>query len=127
MARAFDHELPPLIKEMQAIGTVEASIQDVDDLVAAISSGEANRKIKAPDSLQHRYYREDFGHGLLPFIAFASIASVDVPVALSLMRIAQTFLGYDLSTDGRTAERMGIAHLDRKGLLKLVGGRRCGA
>jgi opine dehydrogenase len=127
VARAFDHELPPLIKEMQAIGTVEASVHDVDELVAAISSGEANRKIKAPDSLQHRYYREDFGHGLLPFIALASIANVDVPVALSLMRIAQTFLGYDLSTDGRTAERMGIADLDRNGLLKLVGGACCGA
>src|SRR5215470_651037 len=127
VARAFDHELPPLVKEMQAIGTVEASIHDIDDLVAAISSGEANRKIKAPDSLQHRYYREDFGHGLLPFIALASIANVDVPVALSLMRIAQTFLGYDLSTEGRTAERMGIADLDRNGLLKLVGGRCCGA
>jgi opine dehydrogenase len=127
VARAFGHELPPLIAEMQAIGTVEASVGDVDDLAAAISSGEANRKIRAPDSLQHRYYREDFGHGLLPFTALASIANVDVPVALSLMQIAQTFLGYDLSTDGRTAERMGIADLDRKGLLKLIGGACCGA
>ena len=62
------------------------------------------------------------GHGLLPFTALASIANVDVPVALSLMRIAQTFLGFDLATDGRTAERMGIVGLDRKGLLRLVGG-----
>jgi opine dehydrogenase len=122
VARAFGHDLPPLIEEMQAIGTVEASVRDVDDLVAAISSGEANRKIKAPDSLQHRYYREDFGHGLLPFAALASIANVDAPVAVSLMRIAQTFLGFDLSADGRTAERMGVAGLDRSGLLKLVGG-----
>jgi opine dehydrogenase len=106
---------------------VEASVHDVDDLVAAISSGEANRKIKAPHSLQHRYYREDFGHGLLPFTALASIANVDVPVALSLMRIAQTFLGVDLPMDGRTAERMGIAGLDRNGLMKLVGGAGCGA
>ena len=127
VARAFGHELPSLIEEMQAIGTVEASIHDVDDLATAISSGEANRQIKAPDSLQHRYYREDFGHGLLPFTALASIAKVDVPVALSLIRIAQTFLGYDLSADGRTAERMGIAGLDRNGLLKLVGGACCGA
>jgi opine dehydrogenase len=127
VARALGHELPPLIEEMQAIGTVETSIHDVGDLVAAISSGEANRKIKAPDSLQHRYYKEDFGHGLLPFTALASIANVDVPVAVSLMRIAQTFLGFDLATDGRTAERMGIAGLDRNALLKLVGGPCCGA
>ena len=126
VARAFGHELPTLIEEMQAIGTVEASIQDIDDFATAISSGEPNRRIKAPDSLQHRYYREDFGHGLLPFIALANIAKVDVPVAVSLMQIAQTFLGFDLAADGRTAERMGIAGLDRRGLLKLVGGQ-CGA
>lgn len=122
VARAFGHDLPSLIEEMQAIGTVEASIQNIDDFAAAISSGEANRRIKAPDSLQHRYYREDFGHGLLPFIALAKIANVDVPVAASLMQIAQTLLGFDLAADGRTAQRMGIAGLDRSGLLKLVGG-----
>src|SRR5213076_1601990 len=38
VARAFGHDLPSLIEEMQAIGTVEASIRDRDDLVSAISS-----------------------------------------------------------------------------------------
>ncbi len=126
VARAFGHELPSLIEEMQAIGTVEESVRDFDDFAAAISSGEANRQIKAPDSLQHRYYREDFGHGLLPFTALAAIAGVDVPVAASLLRIGETLLGVDLACDGRTAERMGIAGLDRNGLLNLVGGRRRG-
>jgi opine dehydrogenase len=123
VARAFGHELPSVIEEMQAIGTVEASVRDVDDFVAAISSGEANRRIKAPDSLQHRYYREDFGHGLLPFIALAAIAGVDVPVAISLLQIGRNLVGVDFESDGRTAERMGIAGLDRNGLMKLVGGR----
>jgi opine dehydrogenase len=121
VARAFSHDLPPLVAEMQAIGTVEASVRDVDDLAAAIASGEANRRIKAPDSLKHRYYREDFGHGLLPFTVLAAIANVDVPIAQSCLRIAQTLLGVDLAEHGRTAERMGIAKLDRNGLLDLVG------
>jgi len=123
VARAYGHDLPSLIEEMQAIGTVEASVRDVGDFAAAIASGEANRRIKAPDSLQHRYYREDFGHGLLPFTVLAAIADVDVPVAESLLRIAQTCLGFDFAANGRTAERMGIAGLDRDGLLKLVGGK----
>jgi opine dehydrogenase len=123
VARAFGHNLPSITAEMQAIGTVEASIRDMDDLVSAIASGEANRRIKAPDSLQHRYYREDFGYGLLPFTAFAAIAEVEVPVAASLLRIADTLLGFNLASDGRTAERMGVAGLDRNGLLKLVGAK----
>jgi hypothetical protein len=36
-------------------------------------------------------------------------------------------LGFDLAADGRTAERMGIAGLDRNGLLNLVGGQCRGA
>src|SRR6266700_1711099 len=111
------------LAEMQAIGTVEASVCDVDDLVGAIASGEANRRIKAPDSLAHRYYREDFGHGLLPFTVLAAIAGIEVPVAASFLRIAETLLGIDLAAHGRTAERMGIAGLDRNGLLELVGAR----
>jgi opine dehydrogenase len=118
---AFGHDLPPLVAEMQAIGTVESSVRDMDDFVTAISSGEANRRIKAPDNLKHRYYQEDFGHGLLPFTVFAGIAEVEVPIAQACLRIAQTLLGTDLAEHGRTAERMGVANLDRKGLMELVG------
>jgi len=123
VARAFGHELPSVVAEMQAIGTVEASVRDLDDLVAAISSGEANRRIKAPNSLDHRYYHEDFGYGLLPFIELASIANVEVPLAHALLTTAQTSVGVDFRAAGRTAERMGIAGLDRNGLLGLVGAK----
>jgi opine dehydrogenase len=126
VARAFGHELPSVVAEMQAIGTVEASMRDTDDLAGAIAAGEANRRIKAPDSLGHRYYREDFGYGLLPFVVLAAIAGIDVPVASSLLRIGQTLLGTDFAADGRSAERMGIAGLDRDGLLNLVGAKRHG-
>jgi opine dehydrogenase len=122
VACAYGHELPALIREMQAIGTVDAAYGG-DDLVAAIAGGEANRRIKAPDTLAHRYYREDFGHGLLPFTVLAGIAEVRVPVADALLRIAQTLTGTDFAEQGRTAQRMGIAGLDRNGLLERVGAK----
>jgi opine dehydrogenase len=122
VARAFGHELPPLIAEMQALGTVEASVRDMSDLVGAISSGTANRRIKAPDSFRHRYYLEDFGHGLLPFLALATAAQVAVPVAASLFRLGEALTGNDYSEHGRTAARMGIAGLDRQGVMNLVKG-----
>lgn len=121
VARAYGHRLPSLVIEMQAIGTVPDSVHDMSDFAAAIASGEANRRIRAPDSLNHRYYREDFGYGLLPFTVFAAIAGVEVPVAAALLRIAASMLGNDIAARGRTAERMGIAGLDRKGLLHAVG------
>jgi opine dehydrogenase len=121
VARTFNHELPSLTMEMQAIGTVEDSAIDLDDFASAISSGRANQLIKAPDSLAHRYYQEDFCYGLLPFTVLAEIGGVDVPVAKSLLQIGQVVVGFDPNSAGRTAEHMGIASLDRGGLLRLVG------
>jgi len=121
VARAFNHDLPALTTEMQAIGTVEESTPDIDDFVAAIASGEANRRIKAPNSFAHRYYQEDFCYGLLPFTVLAKIGGVDIPVAMSLLQIARVLLGFDPASTGRTAARMGIADLDRSALLRLVG------
>lgn len=120
VARAFGHELPPLGAEMQKYGTVEASVKDPSDLVVAISGGKANQRIKAPDSLQHRYYIEDFGHGLVPFMALAAAAGVPVPTAAALLELGITLTGTDFRARGRTAQAMGIAGLDRDGLLRLV-------
>ena len=123
VAAAFGHELPSLIGEMRRIGTVEDNGAGADDFVAAISGGEANRRIRAPDSLQHRYYREDFGHGLLPFVELAAIAGVETPVGRALLDVAEAAVGIDYRTDGRTAARMGIQGLTRNELLNRVRGQ----
>ena len=122
VAHAFGHSLPAVAAEMQRYGTVEPWVEDTDDLVGAIASGEANRRIRAPDSLGHRYYREDFGHGLLPFIELAGIADVAVPTAQALYRLAGTLTGTDFAATGRTASAMGIAGMDRAALLRRVRG-----
>ncbi len=54
VGRAFNHQLPALTAEMQAIGTVEESTPDIDDFVAAISSGEANRRADGHSGLRPR-------------------------------------------------------------------------
>lgn len=120
VARAFGHELPNLIEEMKLLGTVEADVVDVEDFRAAIAGGEANKRIKGPDSLEYRYYKEDFGHGLLPFLEFARIAGVETPVAHSLCSLAQIAVGADYRNGGRTAEAMGLAGLSKAQVLDKV-------
>ncbi|HKS84253.1 MAG TPA: NAD/NADP octopine/nopaline dehydrogenase family protein [Pseudolabrys sp.] len=120
VAQAFGHNLPNLVEEMQFIGTVENDISDTNDFTAAIRGGKANQAIRAPDSLGHRYYREDFGHGLLPFIEFAAIARIEVPVATALFEIGQAVCGTDFRQSGRTALAMGIAGLSLKDLMHKV-------
>lgn len=122
VARAFGHDLPTLIEEMMEIGTVEATDARGGDYTRAIGGGKANAKIKAPDSFGHRYYMEDFGHGLVPFLSLAAVAGVDAPVAAALARIGGAMVGQSFFATGRTAERMGIGGRDKAGLLGYVRG-----
>jgi opine dehydrogenase len=116
VAAAFGHELPSLGEEMAAIGTAVAT----DDLRTAIAGGEANRTIKAPDSLAHRYYAEDFGYGLVPLLELARIGGVETPYAAALVEVASILCGEDVRVTGLTAERLGIAGLERDELLARV-------
>lgn len=120
VAAAFGHDLPPLVAEMAAIGTAAAEPAARGDVRAAIAEGEANRLIRAPESLEHRYYTEDFGYGLVPLLELARIAGVAVPYAEALVEVAGALVGEDLRATGLTASRLGIAGLDREGLLHRV-------
>ena len=118
VARIFGHDLPNLVSEMKLIGTVEMEAPD-DDIAAAVSGGEANRRIKAPNDHSHRYYTEDFSHGLTPFMAFAGVAGVDIPIATALSGLGRVLAPVD---EARDSISMGIAGLDLPGLMSLVRG-----
>lgn len=120
IARAYGHELEPLHDEMAAIGTADRAAAARGDLAQAIAFGAANRGIRAPDSLAHRYYAEDFGYGVVPLLALADAAAVPAPVATALLQVAETLLGRDLGTGGLGASRLGLEGLDRDGVLDLV-------
>lgn len=120
VAAAFGHELPSLVEEMAAIGTAVPEHAATGDTRSAIAAGKANAAIKAPGSLDHRYYAEDFGFGLVPMLELARIGGVEAPLASSLVEVASSLLDRDLTREGLTAARLGIAGLDRDGLLELV-------
>ena len=122
VAAAYDHALPNLTDEMAAIGTAEPMAAALGDTQGAIQGGEANRLIKAPDSLDHRYYAEDFGYGLVPMLELARIGGVDAPYAAALVEVASVLRGEALAASGLNARRLGIDGLDRAGVLRLVRG-----
>lgn len=132
VAADLGHRLDPLVVEMAGIGTVpeplaRAAVEAAGGtdpgpaLATAVRSGVANSRIGAPDGFAHRYYREDLPYGLLPFVALADLAGRPVPVAQSLLVLGATLTGEDPAAVGRTAERLGIAGLDRAGLRAVVG------
>jgi opine dehydrogenase len=120
VAAAFGIALPTLFDEMQAIGTIEAGARREDGLAAAIRGGVANARIKAPDSLAHRYFREDLWFGLQPFLAFAGVAQMPVPTAAALFALGRTLVGDPAMEPGRTAAAMGFAGLNKDQLLAKI-------
>jgi opine dehydrogenase len=123
VARGFDIELPLLFDEMQAIGTIECSVDSRAGLAAAIRSGAANRLIRAPGGFTHRYFQEDLWYGLGPFLALARIAGVETPCARSLMHLGELAAGPHAPAGRRGAIEMGVAGLDKDALLAFVTGR----
>lgn len=123
VADAYGHQLPSLADEMYAIGTIDEADASIS-VSEKIRRGKANRNIRAPNSLQHRYYLEDFWYGLTPFIALADAADVAVPVARSLMTIASAMKCESESLRGRTAIRMGILGLGKKEITDFVRGEK---
>jgi len=119
VARAFGHDLPTIIEEMKAIGTVPA--EAAEDDYRAIAAGEANKRIKAPDSLTHRYYVEDFSHGLTPFLVFAEIAVVETPVASALVKLHAAMVEGLTKPPARDAAAMGLVATSMEDLKKRVG------
>ncbi len=119
VGRAFGYRLDSLMEEMSAIGTVEEGA-DLSDLQGAISGGRANARIKAPDSLGHRYYTEDFGYGLLPLVELAKVAGVSTPVAQALLSLAAAAGLESAIAGGRTLERLGLDGLSVEEILAVV-------
>lgn len=120
VGRAFGHALPSLVGEMARIGTVPSG-SDEGDLLGAISAGEANATITAPDSTGHRYYREDIPFGLMTLVTLGRIVGEELPTANALAELGRLIIGEGPFAAGRNAERLGLAGVDRLGLAELLG------
>ncbi|GAC1339570.1 MAG: hypothetical protein NVSMB29_07090 [Candidatus Dormibacteria bacterium] len=120
VARAFGHELPTLVEEMAAVGTVDPGAAVRGDVVAAIRGGIANQSIKAPSSLAHRYYREDLPFALLPFLVLARVAGVSVSTASALHTLGCAAAGLNPS-EGLDQEGLGLAGCGLDDVLAIVG------
>ncbi|MBS7544619.1 NAD/NADP octopine/nopaline dehydrogenase family protein [Ancylobacter oerskovii] len=106
VGKAFGHDLPTVIGEMKAIGTVPSDAEEGD--YRAIAAGEANKRIKAPDSLGHRYFTEDFTHGLVPFLVLAEIAGVETRTTRALVDLHGAMVAGLPKPAPRDARSMGL-------------------
>jgi opine dehydrogenase len=114
-------ELPSLVDEMSGVGSVDEDAYRRGDRRGAIVRGEANASIKAPSSLEHRYYQEDLPFAVLPFTEVARACVVPTPVADAILTVASSMLGSDPRSLGLNSHRLGIQGVDSAArLLEIV-------
>ena len=89
--------------------------------------GDAHRKLvdsgdwrEHIDLHAHRYVAEDTELGLAFLASVARWCGVDAPIAHGLLAVSGGFLGRDLRLGPRTLEALGLAHLDRAALQRLL-------
>jgi opine dehydrogenase len=69
---------------------------------------------------QHRYMLEDVRLGLSFLASVAGLAGVRTPLVKAFLAIGSAITGEDFATRGRTLSSLGLGHLDRNALQKLL-------
>jgi opine dehydrogenase len=90
------------------------------DLYEAIHNTTAYRGIKAPPNIAHRYIWEDIPMSLVPIVSIASGLGIPTPTIEMIVRLGSLLHGRDYASEGRTAERLGLAGLSLKEIHRIV-------
>lgn len=116
VADAYDRRATPVHEYLiTTVGAPEGSLYESIHNCAMYATA------TSVDTLDHRYMWEEILTGVIPVIALADKASVDVPLHRSIATLASALLGRDFWSEGRTAQRVGIDALDVAQLQSLVG------
>lgn len=86
-----------------------------------LANSPAHRSTRAPHGLGHRYVTEDIPYGLVPMLSIARLLGHKMPITQLFVDLASLLVHRDFGTEGRTAEKLGIAGLaadDLKALLE---------
>jgi opine dehydrogenase len=86
----------------------------------AITDSEANRRIKSPPSLNHRYLNEDVSYGLVPMAEIGRFLGVSTPVMNALITLASAANRTDYHSQGLTLQKMGLGAIRPEELPAIV-------
>jgi len=120
IAGAFGSEVDKLSDYFFQMGYTNEAGRDGGTAYSCFHNSEPNRWIKAPDTIDHRFFNEDIPYGLIPLSELGKLAGVATPICNAVIELASIATGKPYRDVGLTAERMGIAGLDTKTLRNLL-------
>jgi opine dehydrogenase len=111
VAKALNIPAVSFLDAFYRAGLTTEAARSSGSISRACRESEANRAIKSPPTLRHRYIMEDVGYGIVPISAFASLAGVPTPTIDALITLASEAVGADLRATGLNLKAMGLEGL----------------
>jgi opine dehydrogenase len=111
LATAFGCHVESLPEYFFQLGYTNERGRSGGTAYSTFHNSEPNRWIKAPTSVDHRFFNEDIPYGLVPLTELGRLAGVALPACHAVIALASIATGQHYNIAGLTLERMGIAGL----------------
>src|SRR6516225_6918603 len=108
IAVALGVAVEPLPRFFFRMGYTSAAGRDSGTAYGVFHNSEPNRRIRAPTSIDHRFFNEDVPYGLVAIAELGRAADVPTPAADAVIDISSIVAARAFRREGLTRERMGI-------------------
>lgn len=112
IAAAYDCRVDKLSEHFFQMGYTDANGRSGGTAYAVFHNSEPNRWIKAPSSVDHRFFNEDIPFGLVPFSELGRLARVPTPVSDAVILLASAIAAKRYRDFGLTVPKMGFEGMD---------------
>ncbi len=102
------------------MGYTNAAGRDGGTAYDVFHNSEPNRFIRAPATIDHRFFNEDVPYGLVAIAELGRVGGVATPTADAVIDITSIVAGRPFRQHGLTRERMGIAGMSADAVTRLL-------
>lgn len=127
LIRKLDEERMTLLKALgypaqpEPVTCVQQGYAESEDYYKCYGQGSGFVQFTSPDTLDHRYFHEDIGMGLVMLCSLGEFLQVPTPACRAFLQMGELISGIPYSVEGkRTLAALGLGGLDLPGLHKYL-------
>jgi opine dehydrogenase len=120
IAEAYDCKIDKLSEHFFQMGYTNEQGRQGGTAYDVFHNSEPNRWIKAPSTVDHRFFNEDIPFGLVPFSELGRLAAVPTPTMDAVVTLASAITGKPYRDTGLNLRRMRIEGLSVPKVRQLV-------
>lgn len=120
VAAAFGCKVDKISEHFFQMGYTDANGRAGGNAYSVFHNSEPNRWIKAPSTIDHRFFNEDIPFGLVPFSELGRLADVPTPITDAVILLASAIIAKPYREIGLNAQKLGIQGLGAVEVRRLV-------